>query len=114
MKKISNKINKYSKKHNFDLNFKYLTKNNCNINNIKICLQSKGVVIVRSLLDLEHYYLITNMDDKYFYIWDPYNENMTKDNYNLLLEISNVNNVKNINYSLGPINKREIILINKR
>lgn len=113
MKKISNKINKYSKKHNFDLKIAYLTKKNCDINKIIYCINKHGVVIIRSLLDLEHYFLITNIDDEYLYILDPYSLNNINNCYNIKIRKNDFDSQLEKNYSFMPINKREMILFNK-
>ena len=113
MKKITKKINSYSRKHYFDLHMNYLTKENCSLKSINACLNKNGVVIVRSLLDLEHYYLITGMDDEYCYIWDPYSEKEENNIYNIKLKIKEVENEEKINYSFGPIKQREFILVYK-
>ena len=113
MRKICKKINKFSKRHNFDLNFKYLSKKECSFNFIKYCINNGGVVIVRSLHDLEHYFLITDIIKDFVYIWDPYLVSETFEYYNKKIEINLLNNEEKINYSLGPINDREIILITK-
>ena len=113
MKKICKKINRYSKKHNFDLNFKYLIKTDCNYINIRNCIETNGVVIVRSLLELEHYYLITNINDQFVYIWDPYITKKITNYYNYKIDNKIFDNENEVNYSLGPVKKREVILITK-
>lgn len=113
MKKICKKINNYSKQINFNLNMKYFNKDMCNINLIKNCINNNGVVIVRSILELEHYYLITGIDDNDIYIWDPYIESQIYNTYNIKLPIKNIDNEEENNYSLGPIHNREIILVIK-
>ena len=113
MKKIVKKLNKYCDNHNFLLKFRYLEKELCENKNIKDCIDHNGIVIVRSILDLDHYYLITNIDEEYVYIWDPYLEERNFTYYNVKIEINKIDTEKEINYSLGNLNKRECILINK-
>lgn len=113
MKKICKKINHYSQRKNYGLNFKYLDKDNFNIQSIKKCINNNGVVIVRSWLELEHYYLLTDIDSKKVYVWDPYIDIQIEDNYNIIIDRDTLETEEEINYSLGPIKKREIILITK-
>ena len=112
MKKIVKKLNKYCVNHNFSLKFKYLEKELCQFKDIKGCIDNNGIVIVRSILELDHYYLITNIDDDYVYIWDPYLEERSFMYYNIKIEINKIDAEKENNYALGNFNKRECILIN--
>lgn len=113
MKRICNKFNIYGLKHNMDINYMYYAKNEVNFGKIVNCINNNGVVIVRSKLDVDHYYLITNIDEDYVYIWDPYKTDASYDTYNLKIEINDIDNTKDIDYSLGPIERREIILASR-
>lgn len=113
MKKICKKINDYSQRKNYELKFEYIDKDNFSIQNIKNCINNNGVVIIRSLLELEHYYLLSYIDNEYAYLWDPYIDLQIDNHYNVKIDISILESEEEINYSLGPIPKREIILIQK-
>ncbi len=112
MKKICKKINKISNNLNMDLRIQYLSKKKCTWESIRECLKEKGVAIIRSLLEVEHYYLITKIDDENIYIWDPYIIKNTSYFYNNVFKINEINNTLRQDYSFGPIKKREFILIN--
>ncbi len=112
MRKIVRKINSYSYFNSFDLKLTVLEKNNADICKIINCLKNNGVVVVRSYLDLEHYYLITRYENNIFYICDPYLD-IDKNPYNYQLSIDDLDNEENNNYSLGEIKNRQIILFNK-
>lgn len=113
MKKVVKKINKYGNKHNFDLSMQYVKSINCDIEKIKTCIYKKEVVIVRSFLEVEHYYLITNIDQCFLYIWDPYLINDSYTSYNMKLEIDKIDNESKENYALGPLKEREFIVVKR-
>lgn len=113
MKRICKKINCYSLRNNLDLTFQYIDKENILIEDIINCINNNGFVIVRSTLELEHYYLLTYIDIEFVYLWDPYIENEYIENFNIKIDINTFISEEEIDYSLGPKSKREIILITK-
>lgn len=113
MKKICKKINRYSKRHNLELNFKYMSKQECTYSKIENCINKQGVAIIRSLLELEHYYIVTRIIKNQIYIWDPYINDEISSTCNYVIDKQIFDNEEKINYSLGPINNREVILVTK-
>ena len=110
MRRICFKYKKASFKYDLDINYIYLCNSNVTFDTIKKYVDNKGVVIVRSKKDVIHYYLITNIDSNYVYIWDPSIYDAGFGIYNKVLNINEVDNTKDIDYSLGNIKNREIIL----
>ena len=110
MRRICFKYKNAALKYNLDLNYKYITGKEVTFDIIESCIKNKGVVIIRSKKELTHYYLITNIDGNNVYIWDPSIYDIDFGSYNKILKISDINNMEDINYSLGTIKNREIIL----
>jgi len=90
---------------------------------IVACLQQGGVVVVRVMLGCWHYMLLTGMDDKYVYAFDPYyrknpfkekgikmiSDSPKRMNRKILHAI--INGEENGNYELGKSEQRECVLI---
>lgn len=112
MKKITKKIKQYSLRHNINLDIKYIKGNKVDICKIINWIKHEGIIIVRSYLELEHYFLITDIDDNSFFIFDPYLNN-TNELHNTKVLFTDMDSEAKTDYSLGPVNKREIILLKK-
>ena len=57
---------------NFNINCTILTKEQVNLNEMKKTTDNNGVIIARCYQDVEHYVIITKIDDSFAYIFDPY------------------------------------------
>lgn len=91
------------------------------------CLDNNGCVFLRCNQENEHYVIITKRDKKYFYIFDPYyldKDYYKKDKdikivlnkpftYNRKVTINRVLSTKD-DFSMGDVDKRECVLINRR
>ena len=91
------------------------------------CLDNNGCVFLRCNQENEHYVIITKRDKKYFYIFDPYyldKDYYKKDKdikivlnkpftYNRKVTINRVFSTKD-DFSMGDVDKRECVLINRR
>lgn len=89
------------------------------------CLQQGGVVVARVMLGCWHYVLLTGMDDKYVYAFDPYyRKNPFKEKgikmitnapkkMNRKILCSILNGEGNGNYELGELHQRECVLMYK-
>lgn len=94
---------------------------------IQDCLDNNGCVLARCYQDVEHYVLITKMDDNFTYIFDPYyvaedyyvedeevavilNQPFT---HNRLVKTNRLFSQEHADFSLMEIGKREVVLINK-
>lgn len=88
------------------------------------CINKKGCILVRSYLSGEHYVLVTDIDKRFVYLWDPYYlDNSYFGNkkgvdiigdepfkYNRKVDIGRFYSYLRIDYSLGPLLKRECVL----
>ena len=125
--KLSHWIERYSKKKDFGVHCERLEKEDVNLENIKKCLKNNGVVFARCWMEVEHYVIITKIDSKRAYIFDPYYVskgyyNRDKDirivlskpfNYNRVVKLSRLFSETKRDLSLGEISMRECVLINK-
>lgn len=95
------------------------------IDDIRDCLKRDGVVIYRTYQEGEHYVLITDIDDCYVYIWDSFYldnnyydndcmvEMIDNDNYNRKVRIGRLIASETRDFSLGDVDFRECVLINR-
>ena len=127
VKYISRWISDFSNKKDFGIKCKYLAGEEVTIDKIKKCLKSGGCVNLRTYQTIEHYVMVTGIDDNYVYIWDPYfreindyksNKNISATldfptKYNRIVKIDHFLLNKKTEFSLGPVNKREVVLFNK-
>ena len=70
--KLTHWITKYANENNFNVLCTRLEGNEVTINKITDCLNNKGVVLIRCWQACEHYVIITKINKKYAYIFDPY------------------------------------------
>lgn len=87
------------------------------------CLQQGGVVVAKVMLGCPHYVLLTGIDDKYVYLFDPYyREDLFEDdgiilihdmpkkaNRKVLYEVLNSEGISD--YALGVKDNRECVII---
>ena len=111
----------------FDINCKILYGKDVTLEKMKKTLDDNGVIIARCWQDTEHYVLITNIDDNFAYIFDPYY--LDKDYYsqdedvaivlhqsfthNRVVKLERLFNESLKDFSLLEESKRSIILINR-
>ncbi len=125
--KLTHWITRYTNSHDFSVSCVRYDGEDVNIDLIKECVNSGGCVLVRSYLSGEHYIIVTKIDDDKVYIFDPYY--LDRDYYDDDMDVRIVNNkpfthnrVVNMDrflskskkdFSLGSIENREIVLINR-
>lgn len=122
MKKISDLINDISIKTKFSLNVKYYEKEAVTIDVIKETLQNKGVVVIRTFEEYEHYVIITDMNDKGVFLFNSYytKNPIRKDSkiefidnepfrYNTFVSFERLDETTKNDFALGPIKGREAI-----
>ena len=112
------------KKYNLDLT--YLEGEEVNLKIIKDCMKNAACMIVHVYLNgKSHYCLATNIDANYIYIFDPYyldevyydEERMVElifDNpfsYNRKVNLKRFNSMTLSDFSLGPVDHRECLII---
>lgn len=123
---VSSWLNQFEKAKKFPIHCEYLSGSDVSIaQNGKIVagLQQGGAVVIRLIYGCWHYVLLTGIDDKYIYLFDPYfrkrafqaqgiqivSNAPTKMNRKVAFEYFN-NEGKGI-YALGPRDTREAIVI---
>lgn len=118
-------IHDYVDENDFDITFTNLEKENVTRELIRECLDNNGCVLARCYQDVEHYILITKMDDNFTYIFDPYY--VEEDYYvndeevavvlnapfthNRLVKTNRLFSEEHLDFSLMEISKREVVLI---
>ena len=111
----------------FNINCKVLSKEEVNLEEMKETVDNNGVIIARCFQDVEHYVLITKIDDNFAYIFDPYY--LEEDHYyndedvaivlhetfthNRVVKIERLFDESNKDFSLLKESDREVILINR-
>jgi hypothetical protein len=94
---------------------------------MKKCLDNNGVIVARCWMEVEHYVIITKIDDNFAYLFDPYY--LDEDYYygddevaialhqtfthNRVVKLTRLMSEEYKDFSLLPVNDREVILINK-
>ena len=112
---------------NFNINCTVLSKDKVNLKDMKETLDNNGVIIARCFQDVEHYVLITKIDDNFAYIFDPYylDENYYYEDkdvaivlhetftHNRIVKLERLFDESKKDFSLLHIEDREVILINR-
>jgi len=114
---LANWLNEFGKVKKWPIHCEMITGENVHINQsskIAECLGQGGVVVARVMLGISHYVLLTGIDDKYVYLFDPYYKDApTKMNRRIRHDI--LNSEGRGYYSLGKLEDREcMILFNKK
>lgn len=126
-KKITSWITKYTKENKFCVTCERLTSHDVNYENMKLCLKNKGVIFARCWQTQEHYIIITKINRNKVYVFDPYYLDKTyydKDKqvkiifnkpftHNRIISIKRFFSETHKDFSLGPIENRECVLIRK-
>lgn len=116
-----------NKNDEFEINCKILYGKDVTLEKMKKALDDNGVIIARCWQDVEHYVLITKIDDNFAYIFDPYyleEDYYVKDDavaivlheaftHNRLVKIERLFNESLKDFSLLEEAKRSVILINR-
>jgi predicted double-glycine peptidase len=69
---LSKWLTSYASDNKFNLVCKRYEKDEVNLNEVRNWIDDKGVLIVRLIQENEHYVILTSIDDKYVYLFDPY------------------------------------------
>lgn len=126
--KLSHWITRFASQKKFGVKCNRLVKDEIKLDDLKECIKNKGVIFARSwLINDEHYIIITNIKNNNVYIFDPYylDKNYYKLNskvrivfnqpfrYNRVIKLNKLLAITREDFSLGPIETRECVLINK-
>ena len=110
----------------FNISCRVLSKDKVNLFDMKKTVDNNGVIIARCWQSVEHYVLMTKIDDNFAYIFDPYylNEDYYYDDdvaialhetftHNRVVKIERLFTEENKDFSLLKESDREVILINR-
>lgn len=126
--KLTHWITRYANSHKFNVICERLEGKEVTLENIKKCLSSDGCVFLRCWQSCEHYVILTKMDKKYAYIFDSYyldKREYEKDKdvkiilnkpftHNRKVDINRFMSESKKDFSLGEVDNRECVLINKK
>lgn len=127
IEKLSHWIHRYTTNNDFNLSSVVLEKEDVTLDRLKECLLAGGCVLARCYQGVQHYVLITHIDDNFAYIFDPYyleedyycddkqvaivlNQSFT---HNRVVKINRLFNESKQDFSLMEIENREAVLLNK-
>ncbi len=125
---MSNWFTEFSKVHDFNIEAVHLLGDKVNICDIEKCINNNGCVLLRTYQDVEHYVLITGIDNDSIYIWDSYyleedyydNDDEIRIIFDRPFDYNRVVGKKRLlddskkDFALGPIDNRECVLFNRR
>lgn len=125
--KLTHWITRYANSKNFNVKCERLGKNEVTLDKITECIKNKGCVLIRCWQGVEHYSIITNIDKKKAYIFDPYyldKKEYDKDKqvkiilnkpftHNRIVTLRRLMGESKSDFSLGEISRRECVLINR-
>lgn len=123
--RLTHWITRYATDKNFGVKCIRLAEDDVNYEAIKSCIKQKGVIFIRCWQTCEHYVIITNIDNKYSYIFDSYYLNKkyySKDkevrivsskpfSYNRKVKLARLFSETKKDFSLGKMDGRECVLI---
>lgn len=115
-------------KEDFNVVCSYYDKEQVTLELLKTGIKNNSVLFVRCLQSVEHYCIITNIDDEYTYFFDPYyfdedyynndtDIEMVFDkpfHYNRKVKIERLFSESRKDFSLGKIDKRECVIIKRK
>lgn len=127
IKKLSERINVIIENKILNIHSSYLTKDSINVDVMRNCLDNDGVIIYRTYQTVEHYSIITKISKRYVYVFDPYyvsasyfsGDKEVKNyfnhpfTFNRRVTLKRLSSEKKENFALGPIEGREVLLLNK-
>lgn len=127
MEMMTHWITDYTNTHHFNITANHYLTNDVTLKVMKDTTDHNGCVVLKTYLDGGHYVLVTDITDKYVYIWDPYylDEDYYKydDNikivldkpfkYNRIVNIDRFLSEQNDDLALGTIEKRECVCFKK-
>lgn len=125
--KLTHWITRYANSKNFNVVCERLEKEEITLEKLKKCLVNNGCIFVRCWQLCEHYVIITKIDIKYAYIFDPYylDKNEYDDDsdvkiilnkpfsHNRKVSLKRLFSETKKDFSLGIVENRECVLINK-
>lgn len=124
---FTNWVLQYADNKNFKIKCERLERDKVTLDKIRNCLDKNGCVFIRCWQECEHYALLTKIDKKHVYIFDPYyldkkEYNNDKDvqmifnkpfSYNRKVSLKRLSSETSDDFSLGKISNRECVLFNR-
>lgn len=121
-------FNSYAIAKNLSLKCERLVGTQVNLDKMRSCVKNKGVVLVRLFQTSEHYVILTDIDDTYVYLFDPYYldekyydvDKMVEIifdkpfKYNRRVSIERFLSEGKKDFSLGRIGSRECVLMERK
>ncbi len=121
-------INDYSGTKKFQIKCRYCEKVEVTLDLIRDSIKEKDVVLLRTYQNGEHYVIVTNVDEENVYIFDSYyldeqyhgKERLVEIVFDYPFKYNRIVNIKRFDaqtikdFSLGPIEKRECVLISRK
>ena len=126
IKYMAYQLNNFRNKRNFNISCEVIEKEEVLIDNPKIVenVKNGGVIIMKCMIGIPHFILITDITDDEVYFFDPYyRERPFNDDRIQIVDLDKANRkikkdamslIRNINFSIGEIDSRIALLINKR
>ena len=125
--KLTHWITKYTNEHDFKIKCEHLQKENVTLDKMQECLDNNGCIFLRCWQEVEHYVIITKMDKKYAYIFDPYyidKKEFNKDRevkvilnkpftHNRKVNLKRLMSETKKDFAMGPKERQECVLINR-
>ncbi len=125
--KLTHWITRYANSKNFKVRCERLEKDEITLEKMQECLKNNGCIFVRCWQTQEHYVIITKMDKKYAYIFDPYyldKKEYDRDSqvkiilnkpftHNRRVTLKRLFSDTKKDFALGEIERRECVLINR-
>lgn len=116
-------ITNYANNNNFGIKCQKYEGSNVTISCMKKDIENGGVLIVRCFQGCEHYVIITNIDEDYAYIFDPYYLDETYYDidgevtiifdkpfaYNRIVKLNRLLSETKKDFSLGKLDNRECV-----
>lgn len=126
--KLTHWITRYANEHDFNVTCRRVDGEDVTLEGMINCIKNKGCVFVRCWQECEHYVIITKIDKKFAYIFDPYyldkceydkdksvkiilNKPFT---HNRKVNINRLFSENGKDFSLGEVDRRECVFINKK
>lgn len=120
-------LNSYAEAKGLDLMCERLEGENVTLDEMKNCISKNGVAISRLFQECDHYALVTDIDDNFVYLFDPYYLDKTyydEDeqvkivfdkpfNFNRKVSIERFLSEGHKDFALGEIAHRECVLMKR-
>lgn len=126
--KLTHWITRYTNEHDFKVKCTHLQQEDITLEKMYECIKNNGCIFLRCWQTVEHYVIVTNMDKKYAYIFDPYyldKKEYIRDKevkiilnkpftHNRKVSLKRLMSESKKDFSFGVVERRECVLINRK